>query len=54
MVDTRKGHIDSHLLEEGAGNRVGGVNPTKSVQHVVADVSVRNNSLLCIKDELLG
>lgn len=42
MVDTRKGHIDSHLLEIGAGNRVGGVNPTESIHHVVADGSVRN------------
>ena len=54
LVDTRKGHIDSHLLEEGAGNRVGGVNPTKRVQHVVADVSVRNSALLFVKKEWLG
>jgi hypothetical protein len=45
VVDTGKGHIHSHLLEEGAGNRVGGVNPTKRVQYVVAYVSVRNNRL---------
>ena len=51
LVDTRKGHIDPHLLEEGIGNRVGGVNPTKRIQHIVADVSVRNNTLLCMKEE---
>jgi hypothetical protein len=45
VAGTGKGHFHSHLLEEGAGNRVGGVNPTKRVEYVVADVSVRNNTL---------
>ena len=38
FVDARVGHVQPHPLPEGAGDGVGGVNPTVGVEDILWDV----------------